>query len=48
MKRNEIKVRNLNTINSTDNVFNLPIEVYYFSCNLDHVLHEKRNLDQSL
>lgn len=42
--RNRMKVRNLDTINSTAEVFNLPIEVYYFSCNLDHVLHEERNL----
>lgn len=46
--RNRMKARNLDTINSTADVFNLPIEVYYFSCNLDHVLHEERNLDQSL
>ena len=46
--RNQIKVRNLDAINSTTRVFNLPIEAYYFSCNLDHVLYEERNLEQSL
>lgn len=46
--RNQIKARNLDTINSASSVFNLPIEAYYFSCNLDHVLYEERNLEQSL
>ncbi|MEG0330321.1 MAG: hypothetical protein RR602_08285 [Longicatena sp.] len=46
--RNQIKTRNLDTINSTLVVYNRPIEVYYFSCNLDHVLYDKRNLAQSL
>lgn len=46
--RNELKSRNLNMIISTDFVFSLPFEVYYFSCNLDHVLHNERNLEQSL
>ena len=34
-------------IHSTSKVFTLPIETYYFSCNLDHVLHNKRNLEKS-
>lgn len=48
INRNQLKARNLNTINSTDTVYNLPIEVYYFSCNLDHVLYQERNLEQNL
>ena len=35
-------------IHSTSKVFALPIETYYFSCNLDHVLHNERNLEQYL
>ncbi|MGX8850714.1 hypothetical protein [Amedibacillus sp. YH-ame10] len=46
--RNQNKARNLDTINSTTDIYSLPIEVYYFSCNLDHVLHEERNLEQHL
>ncbi len=48
MDRNERKSRNLNMIYSTLEVFSLPIETYYFSCNLDHVLHHQRNLEQHL
>lgn len=48
IKRNQIKARNLDAINSTAKVYNLPIEVYYFSCNLDHIFHDERNLAQSL
>ncbi len=47
INRNQRKSRNLNMIHSTSKVFTLPIETYYFSCNLDHVLHNKRNLEQS-
>lgn len=46
--RNQRKSRNLNMIHSTAKVYALPIETYYFSCNLDHVLHNKRNLEQYL
>lgn len=48
IKRNERKSRNLNMIHSTSKVYALPIETYYFSCNLDHVLHNQRNLKQCL
>lgn len=46
--RNELKSRNLDIINSAHNISSLPFETYYFSCNLDHVLHHERNLLQSL
>ena len=46
--RNQRKSRNLNMIHSASEVFALPIETYYFSCNLDHVLHDERNLEQHL
>lgn len=48
IKRNMIKSTNLNMINSTDKIFSIPFEIYYFSCNLDHVLHNERNLKQEL
>ncbi|WP_296877149.1 hypothetical protein [Thomasclavelia sp.] len=48
IKRNQMKSRNLNIVNSTREIYNLPFEIYYFSCNLDHVLHDERNLKQSL
>ncbi len=46
--RNKRKSRNLNMLHSSSEVFELPIETYYFSCNLDHVLHNERNLEQHL
>lgn len=48
IERNEMKSRNLNMIHSASEVFAIPIETYYFSCNLDHVLHNERNLEQYL
>lgn len=48
INRNETKSKNLDIINSTSKVCNILIGVYYFSCNLDHVLYNIRNLDQSL
>lgn len=48
-KRNHEKSTNLSIISSIDKeIYGLPIETYYFSCNLDHVLHDIRNLEQSL
>lgn len=44
--RNELKSKNLNIIHSASEVYHHPIEVYYFACNLDHVLHNKRNMRQ--
>jgi len=46
--RNELKSKNLNIISSTNVIFSLPFESYYFSCNLDHVLHNERNLGKDL
>ena len=47
-KRNIIKSQNLKIAISTPKVYSLPLEIYYFSCNLDHVLFNIRNLDISL
>lgn len=48
MHRNKTKSKNLNMINLTSKVCEILISVYYFSCNLDHVLHNSRNLERSL
>lgn len=48
INRNDVKRINLNTINSTAKIADVPIQVFYFSCNLDHVLHNQRNLKQEL
>ena len=47
-KRNEMKSHNLDVLSNTSIIYDLLVETYYFSCNLDHVLHGIRNLDQSL
>lgn len=41
--RNEQKRDNLLRLRSCGNIWNIPYSVYYMSCNLDHVLHGKRN-----
>lgn len=46
--RNAFKARNLNMLYSASKIYNIPIETYYFSCNLDHVLYNIRNLKQNL
>lgn len=43
-----MKAKGLNTLHSTKQVYSLPIEIYYFSCNLDHVLYSIRNLEEGL
>ena len=47
-QRNELKSRNLNILNSASKIYHSPIETYYFSCNLDHVLYNIRQLKQAL
>ncbi|MEG1066827.1 MAG: hypothetical protein RSD85_04670 [Erysipelotrichaceae bacterium] len=44
VNRNIVKSHNLNTISTMNKTNNKILEVYYFSCNLDHVLHVERNL----
>lgn len=41
--RNQQKRNNLFRLRSCGMVWNIPYRVYYMSCNLDHVLHDKRN-----
>lgn len=47
IKRNIQKQSNLNILIGTKNICNIPYTVYYMSCNLDHVLHNKRNNSQT-
>ena len=42
-KRNEQKKDNLNKLSVLNKVGGIPYHVYYMSCNLDHVLHNKLN-----
>lgn len=43
VRRNEQKRENLYRLRTTGSIWKIPYRVYYMSCNLDHVLHEKRN-----
>lgn len=43
MARNEQKRENLFRLRTCGKIWNVPYRVYYMSCNLDHVLHNKRN-----
>lgn len=41
--RNKQKCDNLFRLRSCGNIWGVPYQVYYMSCNLDHVLYDKRN-----
>jgi hypothetical protein len=41
--RNKAKSDNLYKLRTCGNIWKIPYRVYYMSCNLDHVLHDKRN-----
>ena len=43
VERNRQKAENLYRLRGTGQIWNIPYRVYYMSCNLDHVLHNKRN-----
>ena len=43
VSRNKQKVDNLYRLRSCGNIWGVPYRVYYMSCNLDHVLYDKRN-----
>ena len=45
-KRNLRKSGILNFLISQNNILDIPYKVYYFSCNLEHVLHNEQNLPQ--
>lgn len=41
--RNEIKRQCINRLSNTSTVWSIPYQIYYMSCNLDHVLYDKQN-----
>ena len=41
--RNRRKRENLDRLSSTSKVWNIPYQIFYMSCNLDHVLYGKLN-----
>lgn len=41
--RNRQKTDNLLRLRSCGNIWKIPYKIYYMSCNLDHVLYNKRN-----
>lgn len=43
VSRNKQKSENLYRLRGCGNMWNVPYRVYYMSCNLDHVLYDKRN-----
>lgn len=43
IERNKQKTENLYRLRRTGQIWKVPYQVYYMSCNLDHVLHNKRN-----
>ena len=43
INRNKQKSNNLDRLRTTGKIWNIPYRVYYMSCNLDHVLYDKRN-----
>ena len=43
ISRNKQKTDNLYRLRSCGNIWGIPYRVYYMSCNLDHVLYDKRN-----
>lgn len=42
--RNHIKAKNLEKLSQNSKVMGIPYKVFYFSCNLDHVLYNIENL----
>lgn len=46
-KRNKFKSKKLEPVIKGEMLEDIPLEIYYFSCNLDHVIHGERNMDSS-
>lgn len=42
-QRNALKSLCLNRLSKTRTIWGIPYRMYYMSCNLDHVLHDKQN-----
>lgn len=47
MDRNARKSRNIARLSSIGKIGGIPYSFYYFSCNLDHVLHGNNNLSEA-
>lgn len=45
--RNARKRRNIDKLSSIGKISGIPYSFYYFSCNLDHVLHGRNNLSEA-
>lgn len=45
--RNRKKARVINRLLDTKQIDNIPYEIYFASCNMDHLLFNERNLDQN-
>lgn len=43
IERNKQKTDNLYRLRGTGQIWQVPYRIYYMSCNLDHVLHNRRN-----
>jgi len=48
IERNRKKTSILDKLSTNSKVSRIPYCMYYFSCNLEHVLHNEQNLDDSL
>lgn len=46
-ERNQQKRENLDKLSATTKIWNIPYQVYYMSCNLDHALYDKLNTPDS-
>lgn len=46
-KRNKAKSLCLSRMSETETIWNIPYQAYYMSCNLDHVLYDKLNLNDN-
>ncbi|PWJ54793.1 MULTISPECIES: hypothetical protein [unclassified Fibrobacter] len=47
VERNDRKSKNLLRLASTPTIWKVPYNIYYMSCNLDHVLYDKQNSSDS-
>ena len=47
-KRNDKKSRIMDRLSSHSKINGIPYKAYYLSCNLEHVLHNDANIDDSL
>ena len=47
INRNVRKSKNIAKLSSTGRIGGIPYSFYYFSCNLDHVLHGRNNLSEA-